>query len=84
VAAPRDLTTLVSRFGERVAAKFATGGGEPEDHRRGPLEELLAGVAELAVGSLITVTQLTSAGVPPVPARARRPPTDIEARSPTL
>lgn len=40
------LAGLVSTFGASVAAKFATGAGEPEDHLRGPLETLIASVAD--------------------------------------
>ena len=35
------INDAVRRFGELVAARFATGGGEPEDLIRGPFEELL-------------------------------------------
>jgi hypothetical protein len=42
-----ELAVLLSEFGSTVAAKFYTGAGEPEDHLRGPLEELLDGLAEM-------------------------------------
>jgi hypothetical protein len=44
----RTLAALVSAFGATVAAKFSTGAGEPEDHLRGPLETLVAGLAKLS------------------------------------
>ncbi|MDQ3721073.1 MAG: hypothetical protein M3350_09895 [Actinomycetota bacterium] len=34
-------TAAISEFGKVVAARFATGGGEPEDRLRGPLEQLI-------------------------------------------
>lgn len=38
---------LVADFGSAVAAKFATGSGESEDHLRKPVEELICGFGEL-------------------------------------
>lgn len=43
-----SLQELVSAFGADVAARFATAAGEPEDHLRGPIERLVAGVAAIA------------------------------------
>jgi hypothetical protein len=40
-----DPEAAISRFGETVAARFATGGGEPEDLLRGPFETLIADLA---------------------------------------
>lgn len=42
------ISEAVCRFGETVAARFATGGGEPEDLLRGPFEALLADLATAA------------------------------------
>jgi hypothetical protein len=47
--AETGLSRLVSLFGAEVAAKFATGAGEAEDHLRKPLEDLIAGIAD-AIG----------------------------------
>ncbi len=44
----------ISAFGQTVAARFATGGGEPEDLLRGPFEQLMAHVAaEVSVGQVV-------------------------------
>jgi len=40
-----SLAKTVSRFGEVVAERFATGGGEPEDLLRGPFEDLVDSLA---------------------------------------
>ncbi len=41
------LAAAVDAFGASVAARFATGGGEPEELIRGPFERLLDDLAEL-------------------------------------
>ncbi len=46
MSASPPVSELVSTFGASVAAKFATGAGEPEDHLRGPLETLVGSVAD--------------------------------------
>ena len=47
-----DLTVdAVARFGATVAKRFATGGGQPEEQLRGPLEQL---IGDLASGAGIT------------------------------
>ena len=48
ISSDASLRELVSAFGAEVAARFATGAGEPEDHLRGPIERLVAGVAAIA------------------------------------
>lgn len=48
------LAAAVDAFGASVAARFATGGGEPEELIRGPFERLLDDLAELSgVGDLV-------------------------------
>lgn len=46
--AARTLESAVSVYGAAVAARFATGAGEPEDLLRGPFETLIEELAELA------------------------------------
>jgi hypothetical protein len=40
-----EITAAISHFGQVVAARFATGGGEPEDLLRGPFEQLVEQVS---------------------------------------
>jgi len=45
------IATAVGKFGDALAGRFATGGGEPEDLLRGPLELLIESLgAEEKVG----------------------------------
>ena len=46
----------VSLFGDVVARRFATGGGEPEDLLRGPFERLVADLADDAGISRVVLT----------------------------
>lgn len=50
------ISESISRFGEVVAARFQTGGGEPEDLLRGPFERL---VADLALSTEVARVVLT-------------------------
>jgi hypothetical protein len=50
----RNLAGAVSAYGAAVGAKFGVGGGEAEDHLRGPFEVLLSDVAGLVgVGNVV-------------------------------
>ncbi|MGH8907692.1 MAG: type ISP restriction/modification enzyme [Egibacteraceae bacterium] len=59
---------LITDFGRAVAAKFATGAGEPEDHLRGPVEELIRRFGESG-----GVRHVTMAGEDRVPGLGVRP-----------
>lgn len=47
MVAKSDITACVSRYGADVAARFATGGGEPEELLRTPFDNLLKDLAQL-------------------------------------
>src|SRR4051812_48713040 len=49
-----SVAAAVSQFGQVVADRFATGGGEPEDLLRGPFEQLIAQLGSSAkVGDVV-------------------------------
>lgn len=50
------LDSAVRRYGEVVTARFATGGGEPEDLLRGPFERLVEDITELIGVREVTLT----------------------------
>ena len=52
---PDDISGAIGDYGRTVAARFATGVGEPEDNLRGPLETLLQALATSAeVADVVT------------------------------